>query len=132
MNSNPVFTSQQIIETARNSLAARAVLRLGTICELGTVWISDAECIRWNADLGRGEVCLGGSSGRWYAIVDNGVEMLARAEALNWRRDDGTVWHWQENSVSHVTVSPETKKRLMKQFGLTEDDFVTVDGDRYD
>lgn len=91
MNSNPVFTSQQIIETARNSLAARAVLRLGTICELGTVWISDPECIRWNAESGRGEVCLGGSSGRWYAIVDNGVEMLARAESLNWRRPDGSV-----------------------------------------
>lgn len=99
MNSNPVFSSQQVIETARTSLAARAVLRLGTICELGTVWISDPECIRWNADAGQNEVCLGGSSGRWYAIVDNGVEMLARAEGLNWRRDDGEIV-WFESEVA--------------------------------
>jgi hypothetical protein len=99
---NTVFSSQQVVMTARNSLAARAVLRLGTICELGTVWISDAECIRWNAGAGTGEVCLGGSSGRWYAIVDNGMEMLARAEGLSWRRPDGSVFESFESDDRRV------------------------------
>jgi hypothetical protein len=90
----PVFSDQQVVMTARNSLAARAVLRLGTICELGTVWISDPECIRWNAEKGHGEVCLGGSNGIWYGIVPNGVERLAQAEGLNWRRPDGAIFEY--------------------------------------
>lgn len=33
------------------------------------------------------------------------------------------VRNWQSDHVQHVTVSPETKQRLMAEYGLTESDF---------
>jgi hypothetical protein len=38
----PVFNDQQVVTTARNSLAARAVLKLGTICDCVTELLQNA------------------------------------------------------------------------------------------
>ena len=81
------WTTKQIVTTVRGSLLTRAVSEIHTSVGSARVYIQDPMNIRFED--GRAEVKV---FGNWEEITVRGIGELAQQEALNWRRDDGTVW----------------------------------------
>lgn len=86
------FDAQTIVLTRAASLRCRAVAEVRALTTWGICYVKDANNIRWTPDEPYGAVFV---AGQWIQNTPGGLEMWARQEGLNWRKDDGTIIRWQ-------------------------------------